>query len=36
MSPVLFCWPMTSEMDVGGTAAEGEPSHQYLLHVVAV
>ena len=28
--PVLWRWPMTSEVDVGGgMAAEVEPSHQY-------
>ena len=27
--PILFCWPTTSEADVGGTAVEDEPSHQY-------
>ena len=28
MLPVLWCWPTMSEMDVGGTAVEVEPSHQ--------
>jgi len=27
---------MTTEVDVGGMAAEGEPSHQYPSHFVAV
>ena len=27
--PILSCWPMTSEADIGGTAVEVEPSHQY-------
>jgi len=25
------CWPMTSEVDVGGMAVEVEPSHQYSI-----
>jgi len=29
--PILLCWPMTSEADVGGTAREAEPSHQYSI-----
>ena len=29
MSPILWCWPAISEVDVGGTAAEVEPSHQH-------
>ena len=29
MPPVLLCWPMMSEVDVGGVAAEVEPSCQY-------
>ena len=29
MPPMLFCWCMTSEMDVGGMAVEIKPSHQY-------
>ena len=31
MPPVLLCWPTTSEVDVGGTIAEVEPSHQYFI-----
>jgi len=27
--PILLCQPMMSEMDVGGTAVEVEPSQQY-------
>ena len=27
MSPILLCWPMTSEADVGDMTAEVEPSH---------
>lgn len=27
-SPILFCWPKTSESDAVGTAAENEPSQQ--------
>ena len=26
MPPILFCWPMTPKADVGGMAAEVEPS----------
>lgn len=29
MPPVLLCLPMMSETDVGGMAAEAEPSHQH-------
>ena len=29
MSPILLYWPTVSEVDVGGTAVEVEPSHQY-------
>ena len=29
MPPILLCWPMTSEVDVGGMAVEVEPSRQY-------
>lgn len=29
MPLVLWCWSMTSEVDIGGMAAEAEPSHQY-------
>jgi len=40
MSPILLCWPTTSEADGGGTAVEVEPSHYILpnapLHVVAI
>ena len=37
-SLVLFCWPMSSEVDVGGVAVELEPSHQdsITIHFVAV
>ena len=31
MSPILLCWPMTSEVDVGGTAVDAEPSRQYSI-----
>ena len=31
MPPILLCWPMMSEEDVGGIAAEDEPSHQYSI-----
>ena len=27
--PILLCWSITSEADVGGVAVEAEPSHQY-------
>jgi len=29
MPPILLCWPVTSEVRVGGMAVEAEPSHQY-------
>ena len=29
MPPILSCWPMMSEMDVGGMAVEVEPVYQY-------
>ena len=29
MPPVLLCWPMMSEADVGGMAVEVETSWQY-------
>ena len=29
--PILLCWPMMSEADVGGMAVEVEPSHQYSI-----
>jgi len=29
MSPILLCWPRTSEADVGDMAVETEPSRQY-------
>ena len=31
MSPILFCWPMTSEAGAGNTAVEAEPSQQYFV-----
>ncbi len=36
MPPILLCWPVMLEVDVGGMAVEVEPSHQYvpLLFVV--
>ena len=33
MPPVLLCWPMMSEADVGGMAVEDQPSHQNCLTV---
>ena len=27
--PPVLCWPTVPETDVGGMAAEAEPSHQY-------
>ena len=27
--PILLCWPMTSEVNVGGVAVEAEPSPHY-------
>jgi len=27
MPPVLLCWPVTSEADVGSVAVEVEPAH---------
>jgi len=29
--PILFCQPMTSEVDAGDTAVEVEPSRQYSI-----
>jgi len=29
MTPILLCWPMMSEADVGDVAVEVEPSCQY-------
>ena len=29
--PILLCWLMTSETDIGGMAVEVEPSHHYLI-----
>ena len=29
MPPILFCWPTTSEADIGGMAVETEPSQKY-------
>ena len=29
MPPILWCWPLTSEADVGGMAVGAEPSHWY-------
>jgi len=34
MPPVLLCWPMMSEVDVGGVAAEVEPSCQYPINIL--
>ena len=31
MRPILLCWLMTLEVDVGGMAVEVAPSHQYSL-----
>ena len=31
MPPVLLCWPMTSEAEVGAMAVEFEPSHHYSI-----
>jgi len=31
MSPILLCWPTTSEADGGGMVVEPEPSHQYSI-----
>jgi len=29
MPLILLCWPMRSEVDVGGMVVEDEPFHQY-------
>ena len=29
MPPILFCWPLTSAVDVGGMTVEVEPSHSF-------
>jgi len=31
MPPISLYWPMESEVDVGGTVVEAEPSQQYLI-----
>jgi len=36
MPPFLFCWPTTSEADVGGMAVEVEPSTNIPFHFVAM
>jgi len=36
MTPIILCWPTTSEADVGNVAVEVEPSRQYFLNFVAV
>lgn len=28
MTPILWCWPVTSEANVGAMALEAEPLHQ--------
>ena len=30
MTPVLWCWPMIPEVNVGSMAVEAETSHQYI------
>lgn len=36
MFPILFCWPMASEADGGGTTVEIELSFSILLYIVPV
>jgi len=36
MTPILLCWFMTSEVDVGGMAVEVESSTSISLHFVAM
>lgn len=36
MPLVLLHWPTTSEVDIGGTAVELEPSYQYCITSVAI
>ena len=31
MLPILLCWPMMSEVDVGGMSVKVVPSHQYSI-----
>jgi len=31
MLPILLCWPITSELDIGGMAVEVKPSHWYSI-----
>ncbi len=31
MPLTVWCWPMTSEADVGGVAVGAEPSHRYSM-----
>jgi len=36
MPPILFCWPMVSDVDIGGMFLEVEPSISVPFHVIAV
>lgn len=31
MPPILQCWPITSETDVGGMGVEAEPPYQHCV-----
>ena len=31
--PILFCWPMRSEVNDGGMVVELEPSYQYFITI---
>ena len=31
MFPLLLCWPLMSELDVGDTAVQVESSYQYFI-----
>ena len=33
MPPILFCWALALEVDVGGMEVESEPSHQYSINL---
>jgi len=34
MPPILFCWPTTSQTDIGGTAVEFEPEFPPISHYI--
>ena len=36
MPPILFCWALALEVDVGGMEVESEPSHQYSINFLFI